>query len=101
MDLQWMCQLAVLCAACANTLRARRVPPHAGARAGAGVGAHFLSLAFCALFSAAILAAAASFSALRLSAASLRAASRSASSDLLSPPALAFSFIRAFIAAFS
>jgi hypothetical protein len=60
-----------------------------------------LSLAFCALFSAAILAAAASFSALRLSAASLRAAIRSASSALLSPPAFCFSFIRAFIAAFS
>ena len=68
---------------------------------GAGVAAHFLSLAFCALFSAAIFAAAASFSALRLSAASLRAACRSASSALASPPALAFSFIRAFIAAFS
>jgi len=53
------------------------------------------------LFSAAILAAAASFSALRLSAASLRAAIRSASSALLSPPAFCFSFIRAFIAAFS
>ena len=92
----------------ANTVRARRVPigarcvsPHTGARDGAAVAAHFLSLAFCALFSAAIFAAAASFSALRLSAASLRAACRSASSALASPPALAFSFIRAFIAAFS